>query len=957
MNANTDAISLTLLLAKLTLLICMLLMSCQFFKRRSASFRHAILTIGLGCLPFLVVFHFLAPSWSMPFTRSIASKPATFLEPNHLDLTPTDLELQTTCAFENEAGNLDSTTSDSSVISATKNSDSALTTSAKCDVYADDQTEKTSLETSNAKELVVLQTESGGASQILESTLATESSSKRFAFNWALITLLVWLVGVLILLTRVLLAWVVVSNVTRKSLGLTTTKQFASIPVSTRQLIQRVRSQGIQVKVSNSAVQSPLGFGIFKKTILIPSNCFAWSDGQWRSVLLHELAHFRRYDCLTNLIARTQQAVLWFHPLAWIYVSQIRAESENACDDFVIRSGISQVEYADVLVNVARQSVKNRHLNRHLLVATVAMSDATPLESRVASILSAKTLRLPVSRRTLVAAVILLMCFAIPVSTAQLASSALDVDNQAVALQADDKTKEELTPISETDSNTEENIPPNLRYFVTLNDGKTFIGSNNSELEIISSFGRSFLNVNQVRLIKSRKDKPDQFKIETTDGSYLLGSIKGDSITFAIDNGEDVNVLLENLTSASLLGQSNLVAGEISNGFAKNNVTYHIRAPRSYDPTKKYPALVLLHESDSNSKTVIENIAARWPEIAQEYLLIGINGERKSETSTDEGPAYNYTYVNFVGASKYKGFPGTERESPALVAEVIQEIQDYVPISKIFLGGHSDGAWLTYSMYMNYPNLLDGAFPISGAMIIQCQPDAYDDELIRKQQRDTPIVIIHPDDDLRLEKVYTMVAHQRYLDDGFPMLRVMTADSKGSHLGGNNLPHAIRWLETMSARSSKGIRSSIETLVAQDKPRDAIGLLTRLDLDSLPTTERDSLLSKTDFGGSKTAAEFETLVTENKSNQWIEDFLAFRKTHEFAPAAQTAMDQFNQLRATHDESADELFNEIRQLFDDGKDAEAYAKCELIVDKYYAARRYRYAKKKLANREAEPESQE
>jgi hypothetical protein len=58
----------------------------------------------------------------------------------------------------------------------------------------------------------------------------------------------------------------------------------------------------------------------------------------------------------------------------------------------------------------------------------------------------------------------------------------------------------------------------------------------------------------------------------------------------------------------------------------------------------------------------VSAIAAAWPDIAKDYLLIGINGEQPSDIGDD--PRFNYTYVDYVGRSTFKGYPGTDRESP-----------------------------------------------------------------------------------------------------------------------------------------------------------------------------------------------------------------------------------------------------------------------------------------------------
>jgi beta-lactamase regulating signal transducer with metallopeptidase domain/predicted peptidase len=949
-----------LLLAKLTIILSLFLLFRYAFASRPAAFRHGFLTIGLLGIPLVLMSHFFAPSWSIPgtdgwMTRLTTSQHLQFATENSCEseLTPVvglkdesvdhkedqqaseigvvgceNVEAETTAQSNQLAGSNNSPNSDEFVTAPLADTGWRATEDSTAPAPAFDLVK--SIEASSVGERGVTWF-SGLSYQRVRNCL-----------------LIVWAVGMAVMLVRLKIAWLVVSRAVGRAKRLDEWVLGAVLPASTSELLRGISRQGIRIRIAQSKTQTPLGFGVLQKTILLPSSCFQWTESQWKSVALHEFAHFRRRDCLINLVARIQQAILWFHPLVWSLVSQIRAESENACDDFVIQSGVSNVEYADMLFQVAQQSSSNRYA----MIATVTMSDATPLETRIESILSPKTRRHPVRPLMVLLATLFAVAIVIPISTAQFFSTAdasppvSSLDGPVLELAAENATESSAAAIVQSETT--------LHFFVTLKNGETFVGKTKTDLEVESTFGKSTFNANQVALLKSTNKQANQFRIEAADGSTVFGRLKQNVLVFEIDKGNSVSVDVETLESASLIGRSGLAAETIADGFAKNKVTYHIRAPKGYDANRQYPAIVLLHGSNSNSKKLIELVAKQWPKLANQYLLIGINGEHESDDSDDGAdvePAYNYTYVNFVGASKYKGYPGTHRESPALVAEVIEEIRDYVPISTIFLGGSSEGGWLTYSMYMNFPELIDGAFPISGAMIIQCQPDAYDNATVRALQRDTPIAIIHPQDDKSLSRAYTDVAQERYLEDGFPMLSLFSQNADGDELGGENFVQAILWLESMSQREEASVLQVVTHLIGQDRSRDAVGMLTRIDFSKKSDVERDEILRTYEsIEAREKASVFETLITENASNDWIDSFLDYREKFEFAPSAKTVMEEFAQLRQKHAEPADKLFTEIRSLFDENENDQAYAKCEELVDKYYAARRYRYAKKKLAERD-------
>ncbi|MCG8648635.1 MAG: M56 family metallopeptidase, partial [Pirellulales bacterium] len=82
--------------------------------------------------------------------------------------------------------------------------------------------------------------------------------------------------------------------------------------------------------------QSPICTGALRASIVIPADSDHWDESRRRLVLLHELAHVKRYDVLTQTIAELVCAALWFNPICWIGKSQMRRLRELACDDLVI---------------------------------------------------------------------------------------------------------------------------------------------------------------------------------------------------------------------------------------------------------------------------------------------------------------------------------------------------------------------------------------------------------------------------------------------------------------------------------------------------------------------------------------------------------------------------------------------------------------------------------------------
>jgi predicted esterase len=397
-----------------------------------------------------------------------------------------------------------------------------------------------------------------------------------------------------------------------------------------------------------------------------------------------------------------------------------------------------------------------------------------------------------------------------------------------------------------------------------------------------------------------------------------------------------------------------LVPGKIVDGSTRGLLTYAARAPEGYreGDGKKWPAIVILHGSNMNGKAYVSTIAGAWPEIAKDYLLIGINGERPSATRDD--PRFNYTYVSYVGRSTFKGYPGTDRESPALVAEALADLRGAYPVARYFVGGHSQGGFLTYSLLMNFPEQIAGAFPISAGVIMQCEPTAYADEKLRAAQRSVPLAIVHGKQDPVVPISSGEYAAVLFGEAGWPAFRFFADASPAGHRFGL-LPvgEAIRWLEAHATDDPARLLDFAEQRLRAQGYRDAVAALNRaraLSPGAAAKERLDRLAREVDARAGAGAEQFLPKIRQGEGKLWIDAFLAYRDDFEFASAAREVMQVFDALRAEHDGRARKALADARGAFQQGKRDAGYAKYQEIVDKHYAAASYRNVKRWLAERQ-------
>jgi beta-lactamase regulating signal transducer with metallopeptidase domain len=220
-----------------------------------------------------------------------------------------------------------------------------------------------------------------------------------------------WAVGAVVAIIPCIVGLARLSTVVRRARVMRGGRWALLVPSVMRELDVRRRVRFVELDES----VMPMTWGVFRPVVLLPADDFDSTIEQRLDVLRHELAHVRRYDCLTQLIAQLTCALHWFNPLVWMAAAQLRAERERACDDEVLRAGSRASDYADYLLRVARST-------RMVGAATLgglAMARPSQMAGRLMAVLDDRRPRGRVSGLTSVQATV--MTTLIVVATAALA--------------------------------------------------------------------------------------------------------------------------------------------------------------------------------------------------------------------------------------------------------------------------------------------------------------------------------------------------------------------------------------------------------------------------------------------------------------------------------------------------------------------------------------------------------
>jgi HEAT repeat protein len=223
--------------------------------------------------------------------------------------------------------------------------------------------------------------------------------------------LVTWAVGCIILLIRLGIGLVRAARLVRRARPVVDAEWMALV---SRLSLKAGLGDGVRL-VSSAEVNVPMAWGIMNPWLVLPVGFEAWPAERRRVVVLHELAHLRRRDCLAQALARLALALHWPNPLAWIATSRMTAEREQACDDAVLTSGVGGPSYAHHLVEIARGMSRAAQPAR----AAVAMARPSELENRVVAILDERRRRLAPGHRTMRIALAGLAALLLPVAAIQ----------------------------------------------------------------------------------------------------------------------------------------------------------------------------------------------------------------------------------------------------------------------------------------------------------------------------------------------------------------------------------------------------------------------------------------------------------------------------------------------------------------------------------------------------------
>ena len=159
----------------------------------------------------------------------------------------------------------------------------------------------------------------------------------------------IWLAGVVLLSSRLLVSWIRARQLVRRG-AQPATHEWQR--VATRLSSALGLRRAVQL-LESAAVEVPSVIGTLRPVILIPASTLSGLTPEHiEMVLAHELAHIRRHDFFVNLLQALVETLMFYHPAVWWMSRRVRIERENCCDDLAVAVCGNPIQYARALTRL-----------------------------------------------------------------------------------------------------------------------------------------------------------------------------------------------------------------------------------------------------------------------------------------------------------------------------------------------------------------------------------------------------------------------------------------------------------------------------------------------------------------------------------------------------------------------------------------------------------------------------
>lgn len=342
---------------------------------------------------------------------------------------------------------------------------------------------------------------------------------------------------------------------------------------------------------------------------------------------------------------------------------------------------------------------------------------------------------------------------------------------------------------------------------------------------------------------------------------------------------------------------------------------YFLRVPKTYQPKTGTRVIVFMHGSNMNGLTYLRSFeSAKW---AKEDILVCPNGE------TGGAGADPYGSNNFgFGSAEY-------------VAEITKLVTRDFKSTRVYVGGHSQGGFLTYSVIMLYPDLYHGAFPMAGDCWSQNEPNLWETkpERVALQKR-IAIAVIHGQSDPVVAFSQGKHGYDVFRAMGYPKLRLFAPKNLGHQFLLSPVPEALEWLDAMNGLNPVVSLKKTEDWAKEGEWGWVYQTAAAINANKKSPKGAKKIAKKLQKAVEKRAkAATRTIAKRMEAEtprQWLDAWYEYWRHFGSTRSAKPVVKHYASLRSQQRTHGERLFGEARGLFQSNQSDAGYAKLEQLL---------------------------
>lgn len=145
--------------------------------------------------------------------------------------------------------------------------------------------------------------------------------------GWTRIVLWIYVIGMVITLCRFVWAYIKLSNIIRKG--------------------RKEKMDGYTLVITGDESRSPFSW---RKYVVVGDKK---DTEECRAVIVHELRHLSARHSMDLIIAQIYAIAVWYNPVSWLMIDELKTVHEYEADEAVIDSGVNLKEYQMLLIKKA----------------------------------------------------------------------------------------------------------------------------------------------------------------------------------------------------------------------------------------------------------------------------------------------------------------------------------------------------------------------------------------------------------------------------------------------------------------------------------------------------------------------------------------------------------------------------------------------------------------------------